>query len=533
MERSLTDDSVTVNSLTQDVQKWTSSAERAMEIANNPNIESIWDDRKTRDWLRNNGFMISELDDDARRKALTRAINENLEEVVRFLITQVGNNRARRALVAEAMALSVSVNRLQILDSLIKEESSISSSTDIIDVRLKSGHTPLIAAILDGKEEIVQRLLERRANIEVRCIKEISPLTYAVKSRDPNIVRLLLQSRLVNEKPSVVDEKTADWTPLHFAVHYGERDIVDLLLDKGANIDALCSRGLPKDESTSDPLIDTNLKRLDTNGSISTVEACCTVLNRAIVKGDDLMVQLLLRRGAKIEAATPELASALSCAAEEQFEEIVDILLQKEANVNATDRWGWTALHRAQVKPENDNVTRLLLSKGSDVEARCEKGRTALHHAAERGNTSTIPLLIEKGANIEAKDIAENTPLHIAILYRHTDMVSLLVDQGADVKAKNGDGHNALTIATQDTEKQRKCPEIIEFLKKCSSILKVPSPWHRGILILAHRMNHNLDMTHTFKLLFNLVLSLDFIIILTDLFLDHDLTLLYSARVQV
>lgn len=503
VERSVTDDSDTLNPLEQDVQKCTSSAEFAMKIANNinnnPYVEDMsrrgfvdrdpyfekwrsnsgllpnsddrpgkpngidghdrfWDDRKTLDWLRKHEIPISELDDASRLKAVRLAIPEGREAIVQFLISQVGNNKMRRALIAEAVDLAISNSHLHILESLIKLEAGYS-----IDICLKSGQTPLIAAISAGKEDMVHLLLQHGANIEARCVEEITPLTHAVKSRDPNIVQLLLRNY------PLVNERTSDWTPLHFAVYYGDRKIVQHLLHEGADIEDLCPLELPKEATTPNPPMNTTLERLDTNGMIYEVEAHCTALYRAVAKGDDKMVELLLDHGADTGAKNPGLASALSCAAEGHFEEIVELLLRKGANANIEDQWDWTPLHRAQIKLESDKVTRLLLLSGADVDARCKKRRSPLHYAAESGNTLTTPLLLENGADIEAEDIAGNRPLHIAILYRQKDMVYLLLRHGANVMAENSDSHNALTIATRDTEKQRKSPEIIEILKEKSS----------------------------------------------------------------
>lgn len=88
-----------------------------------------------------------------------------------------------------------------------------------------------------------------------------------------------------------------------------------------------------------------------------------------------------------------------------------------------------------------------------------------MHLAAEWGNTLTAPILLENKADIEAKDSAGRTPLHAAIEHRETEIVILLVERGADVTAQNSEGHDALTAAIH-VEKQRKCPEIIAYLKK-------------------------------------------------------------------
>lgn len=418
-------------------------------------IEAISNDvnasgnKETLDWLRAKRFSTENLNV-SRPEAVKLAVKEGQLAVVHDLVKQVSNTHARRALLADAIQLAVSINQLQILESLITVNAGPS-----IDDLLKSGHTPLIAAIMAGNHQVVELLLLHGADTEARCAEEVTPLTHAVKARDQGIVGFLLRENVR------IDSTTWDWTPLHFAVDYGDRDMVELLLQNNANIEASC----PPDFSQKTSAQTAGLQRPIAVGSTTEIERYCTPLFRASINEDDMMVQLLLERGADPEAKNSGEATALICAAEEQLEDIVELLLKHKASVNAKDQWEWTPLHRAQVKPESERVTKLLLHYKAEVDARCGKQRTSLHWAAEWGNTLTVPVLLEHKADIEAKDSAGRTPLHVAIEYRQTEMVILLVDRGADVTAQNSEGHDALAAALH-VEQQRKCPEIITYLRK-------------------------------------------------------------------
>jgi ankyrin repeat protein len=61
-----------------------------------------------------------------------------------------------------------------------------------------------------------------------------------------------------------------------------------------------------------------------------------------------------------------------------------------------------------------DAVARLLLEKGADVEATDEEGWVALHIAALNGQLAAVELLLKKGADIEATDLDGWTALHFA-----------------------------------------------------------------------------------------------------------------------
>jgi len=79
-----------------------------------------------------------------------------------------------------------------------------------------------------------------------------------------------------------------------------------------------------------------------------------------------------------------------------------------------------------------DDVKRYLQEE-ADVNAKDKDGRTALYVAAEKGHKNVAELLIAKGADVNAKDKDGCTPLRYAVLRgrRHMDMVDLLIKHGA------------------------------------------------------------------------------------------------------
>ena len=112
------------------------------------------------------------------------------------------------------------------------------------------------------------------------------------------------------------------------------------------------------------------------------------------------------------------------------IEEIVQLLLEKGADVNAKDNDGRTALMFAAEKGHTE-IVQILLKKGADVNAEDEYGGTALMIAAENGHTEIIKLLLEKGADVNAKDWYGKTALMYAAYYGHTETVQLLLEKGA------------------------------------------------------------------------------------------------------
>jgi hypothetical protein len=104
-------------------------------------------------------------------------------------------------------------------------------------------------------------------------------------------------------------------------------------------------------------------------------------------------------------------------------EAVVQLLLEKGADIEARDHSGQTALLWAA---ENGHraVVQLLLEKGADIEARDHSGQTALLWAAENGHEAVVQLLLEKGADIEADKVA----LLLAAKNGHRAVVQLLLE---------------------------------------------------------------------------------------------------------
>jgi ankyrin repeat protein len=100
---------------------------------------------------------------------------------------------------------------------------------------------------------------------------------------------------------------------------------------------------------------------------------------------------------------------------------------------------GQTALHLAAAKGHGSTVN-LLLDRDANIDAKDQDNSTPLHLAAAKGHDSTVNLLLDAGADIDAKDQDNSTPLHLAAMNQHKQVVMLLIKRGADHKIKNRNG---------------------------------------------------------------------------------------------
>ena len=108
-----------------------------------------------------------------------------------------------------------------------------------------------------------------------------------------------------------------------------------------------------------------------------------------------------------------------------------------------------TALIMASQEGHTEIVA-MLLEKGANVNAKTKDGRRALFLASANGHAEIVAMLLAAGADVNAKDNDGWTALIVASWYGHTETVAILLQNGADVNAKrNYDGFTALILASK------------------------------------------------------------------------------------
>ena len=125
----------------------------------------------------------------------------------------------------------------------------------------------------------------------------------------------------------------------------------------------------------------------------------------------------------------------LMYASRDQNNSMVNLLLTRGASINAKDKQGDTALIIASEQSKNSTVVTTLTHEGADVNARNIYGETALIKAAWEGDTNSISLLLNAGADInaEATETGGETALTQAVHMGHASAVKLLITRGASI----------------------------------------------------------------------------------------------------
>jgi uncharacterized protein len=94
------------------------------------------------------------------------------------------------------------------------------------------------------------------------------------------------------------------------------------------------------------------------------------------------------------------------------------------------------------------DMVELLLERGADINIRNKRGLTALHAAAYGGNLQVVELLVAKGASVnDSSNLFKMSPLHAAAEEGHADVVKALLDAKAAIEAQERNGYTPLTQA--------------------------------------------------------------------------------------
>ena len=246
-------------------------------------------------------------------------------------------------------------------------------------------------------------------------------LVDAARNNDQQAVLALLKQR------ADVNARAHDGaTALLWAAHWNDADTADLLIGAGADVNA------------ANDLKTTPLALACTNGSAALVERLLRAganPNTPIATGETPIitcagtgsagaVRLLIAGGADVNAKEPsQHQTALMWAAAERHADVVKLLIEHRADLQARTKKGFSALHFAAREGDLESA-RLLLAAGVDINIRSQ---TNLPAGGGRGG----------GPSHEASISAGSTPLLVATMRAHVPFALFLLERGADPNASD------------------------------------------------------------------------------------------------
>ena len=272
---------------------------------------------------------------------------------------------------------------------------------------------PMLAA-LQGDLRLLRQVIGRGADLNLRH-GGLTPLLAATRDSwhgRPEAVMTLLANG--------ADARAADPdgnTPLHHAARSTDPAVAALLLDAGAQVDALNAEGF-------------------------------SALAIACGSGNWRLARFLIEHGARPEPAGGQPA-LLAAVAGDDDPGGAQLLLRHKARVDARGEGQRTALMQA-CAAGNAEVVALLLDAGADRNAHDAAAMTPLLEAAAHGHTAVVQRLAAAKADPKALDGQGRNAIVLAVQAgAEPELLRALIDLGVDPRRPGEDGRRAIDIAIE------------------------------------------------------------------------------------
>jgi ankyrin repeat-rich membrane spanning protein len=283
------------------------------------------------------------------------------------------NNRNPRDIYINKLFMAVRTNDILQVNEILTSMYVLKLS-DGIDAVNEINKTPLIIACENGNLDIVKALVKAGADINAVDIYNLSPLGYAATYGHSEIVVYLCEFDI---NPNIVRiGKFADETPLMYAAWKCNKEAVEALIKKGADVNAY--------------------KQSDN--------------------------------------FTPVIYALYNINGKEEVEQIIDLLLENGASaINFTNKFIKALFSNVKdndITNLNINLERIRMLRlvGLVNQIESEHNRTVLHLACENGNLDIVKALVKAGADVNAVDIYNLSPLGYAATYGHSEIVIYLCE---------------------------------------------------------------------------------------------------------
>jgi len=289
------------------------------------------------------------------------------------------------------------------------------------------GMNALNTAIQKDDKEMVDLLLSMGSDINYKMKEGITPLCMAVVLQLDTMVSYLIELGADLEL-----EINNQQTPLHFAALLGNINAVKVLVEAGADYNALNASG-------------------------------ASVLMFAVLGGNLEVVKYVIANGANkhnglIVFDAGAYVNTVCIAAGEGFLDILQyLIIDCGLDINANScyfegelKHGFSPLHWAVIFRRLE-IVEFLLENEADINITTHKEkRTALMLAAEKQHGEIAELLIENGADIHLADENDKTPIMYSCEWSDDYITNLLLENGADPTKMKNDGWSAFGILLKE-----------------------------------------------------------------------------------
>uniref|UniRef100_A0A3P8PR34 SAM domain-containing protein n=1 Tax=Astatotilapia calliptera TaxID=8154 RepID=A0A3P8PR34_ASTCA len=333
-----------------------------------------------------------------------------------------------------------------------------------VDSRNNYGWTPLMQAARFGHLTVAHILLENGAEINGRNRLGASVLTMAARGGHTHVVKLLLESGAFGPGEGCLGggggREFMDITALMVASQHGHEAVVCLLLEWGSDVNfsqkttgwgPLMLSTLSGKVAVAQQLVERGADPDRINVLSKTAFELAMQLKQRDIKAylDSITT---VRPQTDDERRRPDVLSALKLGNSQLVKEILE---EDPAQVNLSNQEGATPLMMAAVSGQLE-VVQLMVEKNADIDKQDGvHGWTALMQATYHGNKDIVKYLLNQGADVNLRAKNGYTAFDLVMLLNDpdTELVRLLASVCMQVD-KDKSKHRARTLMTRSKSRQ-------------------------------------------------------------------------------
>uniref|UniRef100_A0A3Q3Q182 Ankyrin repeat and FYVE domain containing 1 n=1 Tax=Monopterus albus TaxID=43700 RepID=A0A3Q3Q182_MONAL len=413
-----------------------------------------------------------------------------------FLLEHQADINVRTQEGQTALQLAISNQLPLVVDAICTRGADMSVVDD-------KGDPPLWLALENGLEDIASTLV--RHGCDATCWStgpsgsQQTLLHRAVDENNEVSACFLIRSGCDVNSPrrpgpnGEGDEEARDGqTPLHLASSWGLEEVVQCLLEFGANVNAQDAEGrAPIHAAISSQhnviiqlLISHPEIRLNIRDRQGMTPFACAMTH----KNNKAAEAVLKREPGAAEQVDSKGRNFLHVAVQNSDIESVLFLISVQANINSRvqDAAKLTPLHLA-VQAGSEIIVRNLLLAGAKVNELTKHRQTALHLAAQQDLATICSVLLENGVDFAAEDENGNNALHLAVMHgRLNNVRTLLTESNIDAEAFNLRGQSPMHVLGQYGKEN--AGAIFELFLECMPEYPLDKPDNEGntVLLLAY-----------------------------------------------
>ena len=367
--------------------------------------------------------------------------NDCCIEVLQVIISHSADVNAANISNVTALMIACQKGNVDAINALL----NAGADTNIADA---DGYTCLYKAIgASCSKQTLQAIIDHGADVNVTDKTTTTALMNACQMGNEDAIDVLL-----HVLADINNSDTDCYTCLHKAVSAGcNKQVIQAMIDCGVDVNATsnqnktalmwaCEKG---NVDAINVLLDAGA-----DPNVLDAEGHSCLHYGVLLNCSEEVLQTLIDHDADMNATNTTNITALMVACQKGNEDAINVLLKGGADPNVTDSNSATCTHHAVDEGCSKEVLQELIDHGADVNARTKNNVTSLMLACATGNKDAMTVFLNAGADTAIADVHGDTCLHKLFHTKcNQETLQILLDHGVTVNATNKNNETAYMLA--------------------------------------------------------------------------------------